>query len=116
MFADPQTVTVNAVAKNMARFLVSGTKAEYQTPDEMFKLTISHTKNKDRVRSMVRVDQREIVTNPLDSTNDYDTLSFYFVIDRPVYGFTTAQVEQLAAGLKTWLDNTAIGKLLGSES
>lgn len=116
MFADPQTVTVNAVAKNMARYLVQGTKAEYQTPDEMFKMTISHTKSKDRIRSMARVDQREIVTNPLDSSNDYDTLSFYFVIDRPVYGFTTAQVEQLVAGLKTWLDNTAIGKLLGSES
>lgn len=116
MFADPQTVTVNSVAKNMARYLVQGTKAEYQTPDEMFKLTISHTKAKDRVRSMVRVDQREIVTNPLDSSNDYDTLSFYFVIDRPIYGFTTTQVEQIVAGLKTWLDNTAIGKLIGSES
>jgi hypothetical protein len=116
MFADPQTVTVNAVAKVMARYLVEGTKALYQTSDESFKLTISHTKSADRTRSMVRIDQRAIVTNPLDQTNDYDTLSFYCVIDRPVYGFTTAQIEQLIAGLKTWLDNTAIDKMIGSES
>jgi hypothetical protein len=116
MFADPQTVTVNAVAKVMARYLVDGTKANYQTADGLFTLTISHQSSKGRTRSMVRIDQKAIVTNPLDSTNDYDTLSFYTVIDRPAFGFTTAQVEQLIAGLKTWLDNTAIDKLLGSES
>jgi len=116
MFADPQVVTVNAVAKSMARFLIDGTKATYQTSDELFRLTISHTKSGDRTRSMVRIDQRAIVTNPLDSSNDWDTLSFYFVLDRPTYGFTQAQIEQLVAGLKTWLDNTALGKLTGSES
>jgi len=116
MFADPQTVTVNAVAKVMPRIQVEGTKSTYQLADETYRLTISHTKSNDRIRSMVRIDQRAVVTNPLDLTNDYDTLSFYFVIDRPVYGFTTAQIEQLVAGLKTWADNTAVDKLIGSES
>jgi len=117
MFADPQTVTVNSVAQVMARYLVEGTKSTYQIADETYRLTISHQKiGGDRIRSMVRIDQRAIVTNPLDLSNDYDTLSFYFVIDRPVYGFTLAQIQNLIAGLKTWLDNTAIGKLIGSES
>jgi hypothetical protein len=116
MFADPQSITINAVAKSMARYLSEGLKSVYQTADETFRLTISHTKSGDRTRSMVRIDQRAIVTNPLDSTNDYDTLSFYCVLDRPSYGFTQAQIEYLVAGLKTWLDNTALGKLTGSES
>lgn len=116
MFSDPQVVTVNAVAKSMARILLEGTSATYQTSDELFKLKISHQTSGTRTRSMVRLDQRKVVTNPLDSTNDYDTLSFYFVIERPSYGFSQTEVEQLVAGLKTWLDNTAIGKLYGKES
>lgn len=116
MFPDPQTVTVNAVAKVMPRVEIKGTSATYRLGDESYKLTISHTPTKDRTRSLVRIDQRAIVADPLTAVNDYETLSFYFVIDRPNYGFTMVQVEQLIAGLKTWLDNTAIDKLFGVES
>lgn len=116
MFTDPQVITVNSVAKSMPRFMIDGTKSFYQTSDELFKLTISHIKSGDRVRSMVRVDQRAIVADPLTSVNDYETLSFYCVLDRPIYGFTQVQIEQLVAGFKTWLDNTALGKLTGLES
>jgi hypothetical protein len=116
MFADPQVVTVNAVAKSMARISNNGTSAIYQNTDKTFKLTISHQEAKTRSRSMVRIDQRAVVTNPLDSTMDYDTLSFYCVFDYPEYGFTLAQIQQLAAGLTTWLDSTSIGKLVGKES
>jgi hypothetical protein len=116
MFADPQVVTVNAVAQSMARVLMQGTSAKYQKADGTFTLSISHTVAKDRIRSMARIDQRSVVADPLTSVNDYETLSFYFVIDRPTYGYTQTQLEQLIAGLKTWLDNTAIGKLYGQES
>lgn len=116
MFTDPQSVTVNAVAQSMARVLISGTSAVYQKADETFKLSISHQKSKGRIRSMARIDQRAIVPDPLTAVNDYETLSFYFVIDRPEVGFSSTQVDQLIAGLKTWLDTTAIGKLYGQES
>lgn len=116
MFSDPQVVTVATVAQSMARILISGTSAVYQKADETFKLTISHTKSKGRVRSMIRVDQRAIVPDPLTSVNDYQTLSEYYVVDRPEYGFTVTQVQDLAAGLKTWLDNTALAKVFGLES
>jgi len=116
MFADPQTVTVNSVAKVMARVLSDGKSATYQLSDQSFKLTISHQLSNQRIRSMVRIDQRAVVADPLTAVNDYETLSFYFVIDRPEYGFSSTQVDQLAAGLKTWLDTTAVGKLYGQES
>lgn len=115
--ADPQVVTVNAVAQTMPRVLTSGTSAKYQKADETFTLNVSHTNTKDRrIRSMARIDQRAIVADPLTAENDYQVLSFYVVVDRPNYGFTQTQTEQLIAGFKTWLDNTMIGKLFGQES
>jgi hypothetical protein len=117
MFSDPQTVTVNAVPKVMPRVSQQGTSSIYQLSDETFKLSVSHQKaGKDRVRSVVRIDERAVVPDPLTSVNDYETLSFYVVIDRPAVGFTDTQVNNLVAGLKTWLDATAVGKLFGQES
>jgi len=51
----------------------------------------------------------------LTSVNDYETLGVYLVVDRPDYGYTQAQVDYVIAGLKTWLDTTASGKLFGQE-
>lgn len=117
MFADPQTVTVNAVAQVMPRVTIEGKKSLYQKADGTFQLTISHQNvSGDRIRSMVRIDQKAIVPDPLTSVNDYETLSFYVVVDRPFQGFTSTQTDQLIAGLKTWLDSTAIGKIFGQES
>jgi len=117
MFTDPQTITVNAVAQAMPRVETNTRKSIYQKNDQSFTLTLSHQTGKDgRVRHLARFDQRAVVTNPLDSTNDYDTLSFYVVIDRPAYGFTMVQTEQLITGFKAWLDNTCVDKLWGQES
>jgi hypothetical protein len=117
MFSDPQTVTVNAVAKVMPRVSQQGTSSVYKLSDETFTLSVSHQKaGKDRVRSVVRVDQKAVVPDPLTSVNDYEILSFYMVIDRPSAGFTDTQVNYLVQGLKTWLDATAVGKLFGQES
>lgn len=116
MFADPQTVTVNAVAQSLAKVLTDGTSSTYQTADGNYIFKISHTKSRDRIRSLVRIDQRAIVADPLTAVNDYETLSCYFVVERPEVGFTSTQVNHLVTGLKTWLDSTAVGKLFGQES
>lgn len=116
MFADPQTITVNAVAQVMARTLIAGTSSVYEKNDGTFKLTISHQISKGRVRSMARLDQKAIVPDPLTAVNDYETLSFYCVIDRPEAGFSSAQSEQLITGVKTWLTSTVMGQLYGRES
>lgn len=116
MFSDPQTVTVNAVAKVMPRVSSDGLSSIYQLSDQSFKLTISHTPSKGRVRSMVRIDQRAIVPDPLTAVNDYETLSFYFVVDRPEVGFTAAQQDQLRAGLTAWFNTAASDKIFGQES
>jgi len=116
MFSDPQVITVNAVAQSMPRVETNGKKSIYQKNDGSFTLTVSHSASKDRIRSMARIDQKAIVPDPLTAVNDYETLSFYAVIDRPMAGFSTTQVDQLIAGFKTWLDTTASGRLFGQES
>lgn len=114
--ADPQVITVNAVAQSMPRISTSGLESKYQKNDLSYTLTVKHTPTKDRIRSLARVDFRAVVADPLTAVNDFETLSFYVVIDRPTYGFSSTQVEQLITGYKTWLDATMIGKLYGSES
>lgn len=116
MFTDPQSVTVNAVAQSMPRVQVDGLKSIYQKADASYKLTISHIVSNKRVRSMCRIDQRAIVADPLTAVNDYETLSFYSVIDRPEVGFTQAQIEQLVTGFQAWLTTATVDKLIGQES
>jgi hypothetical protein len=115
MFADPQSVTINSVAQSLARNSITGTSAVYQKSDGTWTLTISHTVSKGRIRSMVRLDQRAIVADPLTAVNDFETLTDYHVIDRPEFGFSLTQVQQQVAGLNAWLDATAVGKLYGKE-
>jgi hypothetical protein len=116
MFADPQSVTVNAVAQSMPRVSTNGKLTIYQKSDETFKLTISHTPSGNRIRSLARIDQRAVVADPLTAENDYQTLSVYTVIDRPNYGFTQTQVEQLVTGFQAWLTTANVDKLFGQES
>jgi hypothetical protein len=117
MFTDPQTLTVNSVAKTMPRIEQNGTSSTYQMADQTFTFKISHQAvSGNRVRSMVRTDQRAIVPDPLTSVNDYENLAVYLVIDRPLAGFTATQVDQLVQAMKAWLTTTAVTSLFGRES
>lgn len=116
MFSDPQTITVNAVAKVLPRVLVEGRKAVYQLADQTYTLTISHQPTKERTRSLYRVDLRAVVADPLTSANDYEDASFQIVLDRPLAGFSLVTLQQLWTGIKTHMDDALIAKLFGQES
>lgn len=116
MFIDPQVITINAVPYTLARVESSGKKSVYRANDGNHTLTISHQVSNERIRSMYRLDERVVATNPVSSQTDYETLSSYFVIDRPVYGFSMVDVERNVAGLKNALDTAAIDKMYGLES
>ncbi len=120
MLADPQSITVSAVAKSMPRILNEGTHALYQMSDQTFSLDVRHTSfNKDkkaRVRSRVGFTQRAVVADPLTAVNDFETVDISIQIDRPEVGFSSAQIDAMCVGFKTWLDTTMVGKLYGRES
>jgi hypothetical protein len=65
---------------------------------------------------MARIDQIAIVPDPLTSVNDYETLTYYGVLDRPEAGFTVAQCQQLVAGFDVWLTDAIVAQLVGKES
>jgi len=117
MFTDPQSVTVNAVAKSMPKISSDGTKTIYRSSDGNFELTVSHQLSRGRIRSLVKISQRAIVPDPLTSVNDYETLIFQMIIDRPEVGFDATTVGYLITGVTAWI-NTAgvVGKLYGQES
>lgn len=116
MLSDPQTVTVDGAPKVMPRVETNGRKSIYRLSDETYTLTISHTPTRDRVRSMARLDHKAVVPDPLTAVNDFETVSWYIVLDRPLAGFSAAFLEDLKQGLFTWLDDTISAKLVGQES
>jgi len=113
--ADPQTLTVNSVAKTLNLVESVGLRSVYKTADELFELVVSHAKSKGRTRRMVRVNQRVVAADPLTSVNEYKDLGVYFVIDEPEYGFDDTNIGYLWTALKALADSTFLGKVLGDQ-
>jgi len=121
--ADPLPITVNVTTTNLPKVSTQGLSSVYQNADETLKETISHQIQQPkgssgrRVRSLIRVDQRTVVADPVSGVNsDFDTLSVQLVIERPEYGFTVTQVDYLVQALKAQLTTAIVTKLYGKES
>jgi len=116
-FTDPQSITVAGSAKSMPRVESEGRRSLYKTNDGLFSLQISHQSvksgGKDRVRSLVRFERVAVVPDPLTTVNDYENTQIQVVFDRPLAGFSSTEINDLMAGLKTWLDSTNVGKIYG---
>lgn len=117
MLSDPQILTIAGVAKTMPKISTSGTSSTYSTDDEGVAMQVTHQVTKSgRVRHDVTVTQRKVVADPLTAENDYQSVSFKFVVDRPEYGFSASDVDATIAAIKTWLSTATVTKLYGRES
>ena len=105
MYSDPQTVG----ADSLPRIGVSGNAGTFQKADGTVKLSIAHSKSKsNRIRSQVRVDSVKIVADPLvTGTNLRLSSSAYLVLDRPVNGYTVAELVTIITSLTGWLTATS---------
>lgn len=117
MFADPQSLTVNAVAKSLPRVPSANGDGLFENTSEGLKLRISQSNGK-RIRRTVRLDRNDIVTDPfLDGTNRPVSMSAYLVVDVPLLGFTTTEISYDVQALVDWLDTPAnLAKVLGGEA
>lgn len=116
-FADPQSITVNAVPKSMPRISTGESQSVYKTADDEFQMRISHQKAKSRMRRMARVDQKVVAADPLTAENSYQTAGVYLVVDEPEFGFTDTDLGYLVSALTAWLAaGTNTAKLLGAET
>lgn len=119
MLADPQSVTINAVANSLPAVVRNGASSTYQKDDGTVKLTVSNSVGR-RTRRNVRLDFKKVAPDPLISAqNIIYSMSCYLVVDVPPSGFTITEQKQIADGLTAWLTASSganLTKVLGGES
>lgn len=116
MFADPQTVTVNAVAQTLPAIARNGNSSEYMKDDGSYKLTVGHQFG-NRYRYTVRLDTNKIAADPLSSANNQRySASVYLVMDKPIVGYTNAEIRDIATALTSWATSANLLKVLGAET
>lgn len=115
MLADPQSVTVNAVAQSLPAVARKELASEYRKDDGSYALIISHAEGK-RNRRVVRLENRKIATDPLTAENAEFSMSTYLVIDTPPVGYTNTELKDIVLGLTAWLTSANVLKVLGGES
>lgn len=117
MFADPQTVTVNAVAQTLAAISREKTKSVYREDIGEYEMEISHQEGKTRDRRVVRLNRVKTTSDPFIPANNVEVShSVYLVIDAPVAGYSNADLRNDVLGLTGWLSSGNVDKVLGGES
>lgn len=115
MLADPQSVTVNAVAQSLPAINREKLSSTYRKDDGSYTLIISHQEGK-RNRRVVRLENRMISTDPLTDANAEFSMSAYLVVDVPPVGYSLTEQEDIVQGLVDWLTSANIVKVLGGQS
>jgi len=123
MFSDPQTLTVNAVAKNLVRINQDEYSSEYllRSTTNEFRLKIRNTSYRDKARSVMidrhNVEFTETVFPVAPAT--LSTVRKTYVVIENQQGDTLADPTYDAAALLVWLTastNANITKLMNFES
>lgn len=119
MFTDPQTITIAGSAITLPRVTQKAQSAIYKNADETVVLEIeTTTTGRNRKRHFAKSTKRKVVVDPLVvDKQDFDTLSFSTVADRPSYGFSLQEFTDLINAHIAWLQTSGvIAKLWGGES
>lgn len=118
-FADPQSVTINAVAQTLARTGSGIDSGSFMKDDTSVKLSISHAYNK-RNRRVLRLDHWKNAPDPLQpAINTRYNMSAYLVVDVPPQGYTIVEQKQIVDALTAYLTASSgarVTQLLGGES
>lgn len=118
-FADPQTVTVNAVPVSLPR-TSSGTNAgAFSSSDGLYGLSVQHSYGK-RTRRSIRLTGSKVSADPLvPSQNTRSSMSVYLTVDTPVNGYTVAEAKFVVDALVAYLTASTgarVTQLLGGEN
>lgn len=116
MLADPQSVTINAVATSLPKTQAGPTSSVYASQDGTTKMTTKQNSTATRFRREVRLSQEKTSSDPVSSVNKIVGCSVYLVIDEPkVAFFSDAEIGYLVDALKAWLTSANYNKVLGGE-
>lgn len=120
-FADPQSVTVNAVAKTLPRTSSGTNSGAFKLIESAadYTLTVSSSYGK-RTRRTIRLDQSKISADVLiPSQNTKSSMSCYMVVDVPVNGFSVTEQKYIVDALVGFLaasSGAKVTQLLGGEN
>lgn len=118
-YADPQSVTISAVANSLPRTSSGINSGIFTKDDGNVKLSVSHQYAK-RTRRTLRLDYSKIAADPLVSAQNIKySMSAYLVVDVPITGFTVAEAKAIVDGLTLYLTASSgarVTQLLGGEN
>lgn len=118
-FADPQSVTINAVATSLPRTGSGVNQGSFSSADGLVAMTISSAYGK-RVRRSIRLTQTKTAADTyVPATNAKYSQTVYIVVDTPVVGFTVAEQKYLVDALSAYLaasSGAKVTQLLGGEN
>lgn len=118
-FADPQSITVNAVAQSMPRTGSGINSGTFTQDDGTNALFINHQYGK-RTRRAMKFTDSKIAANPFDTTrNEQVSMSVTLVVDVPPQGYTITEAKYVVDGLIAYLtagSGAKVTQLLGGES
>lgn len=118
-FADPQSVTINAVPYSLPRvFVTKPNLGTFATGDGLVQLSVSDQIGK-RARRTIRLDHKKVAADPFVSgLNQSYSTSVYMVVDSPLTGYTIAEQKQIVDALVAYLTASSgarVTQLLGGE-
>lgn len=118
-YADPQSVTINAVPVSLPRTGSGIGTGSFASADGLVTLSVANTYGK-RTRRLIRLSQSKISADPLvPSQNVRSSMSVYMVVDVPVNGFTVAEQKYLVDAFTAYLSASSgakVTQLLGGEA
>jgi hypothetical protein len=116
MFADPQSVTINAVATSLPRTKLGTTDGVFTSADGKTVMTIKQNSTAKRFRREARLTVSKIAADPLTAVNQDISTSVYIVIDEPKWGFSDTDLGYYKDALTLWLTGGGqMARFLGSE-
>lgn len=118
-YADPQTITINAVATSLPRTASGVNTGGFTANDGSLQLDVAHAYGK-RQRRTIRLTHKKIVTDPLlTNTSRPVDMSVYLVVNAPPMGYTVTEQKQIVDGFianLTASSGAKITQLLGGEN
>lgn len=116
-YNDPQSVTISGTAISLPRILTGTTLGKFTSADAKTELTIDPRGTAKRRRNVGRLFSKKDITVGSIIVTDQAMVSL--TIDRPITGFTDADIEALASGYISWLtasSNANLKKLIVGEN
>lgn len=118
-FADPQTVTINAIANTLPRVGLSDNRGIFRKDDGTVALQVTSTDNGKRARMAIRLDHKKVAPDPLmPAVNVPFSTSVTLVVDTPTVGYTLTEKKWLVDALVAYLSASSGARttqLLGGE-